>query len=44
LKSGKRKLRIDGEHTLAIDDADRKRVKKFMRQFAEQQAYRNSSR
>ena len=39
VKSGKRKLRIDGEHTLAIDDADRKRVKKFMQQFAERQPY-----
>ena len=39
LKSGKRKLHIDGEHTLPIDDVDRKRVKKFMREIAKLQTY-----
>jgi uncharacterized protein (DUF2252 family) len=37
-KAGKIKLRIDGTHTLAIGDRDRKCVKRFMRAFAAKQA------
>lgn len=39
LRSEKLKLRVDGRHTLAIDDAARKRVKSFMRDFAARQPY-----
>jgi len=34
IRGGKRRLRIDGKHTLAIDKGDRDRVKRFMRTFA----------
>src|SRR2546429_412952 len=39
LRAGKRKLRIDGKHTLALGDAPRKRVKWFMRDFATRLPY-----
>ena len=39
LRSGKRELRLDGKHTLPIAKGDRKRVKRFMREFAERQAF-----
>ena len=38
-KAGKIKLLIDGKHTLAIGDRDRKHVKRFMQAFAAKQAY-----
>jgi uncharacterized protein (DUF2252 family) len=39
LRAGKRKVRIDGKHTLALDDAPRKRVERFMRDFATRLPY-----
>jgi uncharacterized protein (DUF2252 family) len=38
VKSGKLKLRVDGEHTLFIADDDRRRIRRFMREFAAKQA------
>jgi uncharacterized protein (DUF2252 family) len=38
MKAGRRRLRIDGKHTLPIDDDDRNRVKGFMRKFAASRA------
>ena len=38
-KAGKTRLRVDGKHTLAVGDRDRKHVKRFMRAFAAKQAY-----
>ena len=38
VKAGKSKLLVDGTHTLAIADDDRRRVKEFMREYAATQA------
>jgi uncharacterized protein (DUF2252 family) len=38
-KSGRLALRIDGTHTLSISDADRKRVQRFMHDFAARQPF-----
>ena len=38
IKSGHESLRIDGKHTLPIDNDDRRRVTRFMHAFAAEQA------